>query len=254
MSCLRLFLCLSVILGLARPVFGATATVLGSDDLAPKSWSENGRTRGYVIEAAVEALHRAGYAVEVKLEPWIRAVEEAKAGGGFITPFSKTPERLQYFDFSRPLVYDRVVVVVRKGHEFPFTGARDLAGKTVGVLRGAAYGGDWGAALPSFIPEEDTDAAARLGKLMRGRLDAAVISSGASGLRIAAARAGLDPAEFTILPVPILENPNYLAVPKSRSSAATITRLDAVIAQMEADGTIARIMADYDDPLQPCDR
>jgi|HubBroStandDraft_1064217.scaffolds.fasta_scaffold00354_7 polar amino acid transport system substrate-binding protein len=247
MSGLRRFLCLSLMALLAGPASGATVTLFGSDDLAPKCWNENGKPRGYAIDAAVEALRRAGYEVDVKLEPWIRAVEDAKAGRGFITHFSKTPERALLFDFSRPLVYDRIVVVVRKGHEFPFAAVKDLVGKRVGVLRGVAYGGDWSAAAPGFTLEEDTDAAARIGKLMRGRLDAAVISSGAAGLEIAAERDGFDPAQFSILPVPILDDPNYLALAKSADSAAIIARLDVVIAQMQLDGTVDRIMAGYGD-------
>jgi polar amino acid transport system substrate-binding protein len=242
---LRLFLFLCVMALLAEPALGGSAVVYGSNDLQPKSWDDSGKPRGYAIDAAMEALRRAGYAVDVQLEPWSRAVEDAKAGKGFITHFSKTPEREQLFDFSRPLVYDRIVVVVRKGHEFPFTGVADLAGKTVGVLRGATYGGDWTQALPRFTQEEDTDAAARIGKLMRNRLDAAVISSGAAGLAIAAAAAGLDVAQFSILPVPILEDPNYLALAKSSNSAAAIARLDTVITQMQQDGTVAGIMAGY---------
>jgi polar amino acid transport system substrate-binding protein len=245
MAGLRLFFCLIALV--AGPAFGATATVFGSDNLPPKCWSENGKPRGYAIDAAAEALRRAGFTVDVKLEPWIRAIEDTKAGRGFITHFSKTPERERLFDFSHPLVYDRIVVVVRKGSEFPFAGMPDLAGKTVGVLRGVAYGGGWTAALPSFTQEEDTDAAARLGKLTRGRLDAAVLSSGAAGLKIASEQAGLDPAQFSILPVPILDDPNYLALAKSGDSAAVIAHLDAVIDQMHEDGTIARIMAGYGD-------
>jgi polar amino acid transport system substrate-binding protein len=245
MSVLRLLLCLMMFV--AGPASADAVTVFGSDSLAPKCWNDRGKPRGYAIDAAVEVLSRSGFTVEVKLEPWVRAVEDAKAGLGFITHFSKTREREQFFDFSRPLVYDRIVVVTLKGREFPFAGVKDLAGKTVGMLRGVAYGGDWTASLPSFIQEEDTDAVARLGKLARGRLDAAVISSGAAGLKIAAEQAGLDPAQFSILPVPILIDPNYLAVAKSADSVAVIARLDATIEQMHKDGTVARIMAGYGD-------
>jgi polar amino acid transport system substrate-binding protein len=245
MSGLRLLLCLTALL--AGPCQGATVTVYGSDNLPPKSWNDNGTPRGYAIDAAVEALRRVGFTVDVKLEPWVRAVEDAKAGRGLIAHFSKTPERERIFDFSQPLVFDRIVVVTRKAREFPFAGVKDLIGKRVGVLRGVAYGGDWTGALAGFTREEDTDAVARLGKLARGRLDAAIISSGAAGLKIAAAQAGLDDAQFSILPVPILEDPNYLATAKSDGGAALIARLDAAIAEMRADGTVARIMAGYGD-------
>jgi len=220
-------------------------TLFGADNLPPKSWQDGARSRGYAVDAATEALTRAGYRPVVKLEPWPRAIEDAEAGKGVITHFSKTPERERIFEFSDPLVTDRIVVVVRKGHEFPFATVSDLIGKRVGVLRGVAYGGDWTAARRSLTLEEDTDAVARIGKLARDHLDAAIISSGAAGLKIAVHQAGLERADFTILPVAILEDPNYLAIAKGPDSARIMAGIDAAIAAMHDDGTIDRIMGNY---------
>jgi polar amino acid transport system substrate-binding protein len=220
-------------------------TLFGADNLPPKSWQDGAQPRGYAVDAATEALTRAGYQPVVKLEPWPRAIEDTKAGNGIITHFSKTPERERLFEFSDPLVYDRIVVVVRKGREFPFASVKDLVGKRVGVLRGVAYGGDWTAARKGLTLEEDTDAVARIGKLVRDRLDAAIVSSGAAGLEIAVHQAGLDRSQFAILSVPILEDPNYLAIAKGPDSAQTMAGINAAIAAMRDDGTVDRIMAKY---------
>jgi len=219
--------------------------LFGADNLPPKSWQDGTAPEGYAVDAATEALRRAGYEPLVKLEPWPRAVEDATAGNGIITHFSKTPERERIFEFSQPLVYDRIVVVVHKGREFPFASVKDLIGKRIGVLRGVAYGGDWTSSLKELTLEEDTDAVARIGKLVRDRLDAAIISSGAAGLEIAAHNAGLNQSQFTILPVPILEDPNYLAIAKGPDSARIMAGINVAIAAMRADGTIDRIMAKY---------
>ena len=242
------FLWVSLLLFGTGPVQAEEITLFGSDNLPPKAWQDGETPRGYAVDAAVEALSRAGYQVGVKLEPWPRAVEDAKAGNGVITHFSKTPLRERSFEFSEPLVYDRIVVVVRKGHEFPFASARDLAGKTVGVLRGVAYGGDWSEALKTFTVEEDTDAVARIGKLVREHLDAAIISSGAAGLEIAVRQGGLEMAQFTILPVPVLQDPNYLAIAKVPGSKQRMIAINAAIAQMRDDGAIDRIMEKYGAP------
>jgi polar amino acid transport system substrate-binding protein len=235
-----LFMLLAAASAQAEPI-----TLFGADNLPPKSWQDGAQPRGYAVDAATEALTRAGYRPVVKLEPWPRAIEDTRAGNGIITHFSKTPERERLFEFSDPLVYDRIVVVVRKGHEFPFSSVKDLIGKRVGLLRGVAYGGDWTAARRSLTLEEDTDAVARIGKLARDRLDAAVISSGAAGLEIAVHQAGLDNSQFTILTVPILEDPNYLAIAKSPNSARTMAGINAAIAAMRGDGSIDRIMGKY---------
>jgi polar amino acid transport system substrate-binding protein len=235
-----LFMLLAAASAQAEPI-----TLFGADNLPPKSWQDDNEPRGYAVDAATEALTRAGYQPVVKLEPWPRAIEDTRAGNGIITHFSKTPERERLFEFSVPLVYDRIVVVVRKGREFPFASVKDLIGKRVGVLRGVAYGGDWTAARKSLTLEEDLDAVARLGKLVRDRLDAAVISSGSAGLEIAVRKAGLDSSQFTVLAVPILEDPNYLAIAKGPDSARTMAGINAAIAAMRGDGSIDRIMEKY---------
>jgi polar amino acid transport system substrate-binding protein len=234
-----------LILGMAGAAQASQMVIFGSDNLPPKSWQDADAAYGYAVDAATEALTRAGFQPVVKLEPWARAIEDTRAGKGIITHFSKTPERERSFEFSEPLVFDRIVVVVRRGREFPFASVKDLIGKRIGVLRGVAYGGEWAANLKNLTLEEDTDAVARMGKLVRGRLDAAIISSGASGLDIALRQADLDRSQFTILPVPIIEDPNYLAMLKTPDSARTMAAINAAIDRMRADGTIGRIMAKY---------
>ncbi len=224
-----------------------TLVLLGSDNLPPKSWMDGDVARGYAIDATHEALKRAGFDVEFDLKPWKRAVETARQGGGVITHFSKTPERQKSFLYSDPIVFDRIVVAVKKGREFPFKSVKYLAGKTVGVLRGVAYGKDWSEYVSTFTREEDTDAEARLGKLLRERIDAAVISSGAAGLKIAAQNAKIDPAEFTILAEPILLDPNYLGIAKRPENEEKIARINAAIKSMREDGTIKKILAKYGD-------
>jgi polar amino acid transport system substrate-binding protein len=234
-----------MILGIAGSAKAGQMVLFGSDNLPPKSWQDDNLASGYAVDAATEALTRAGFEPVVRLEPWARAIEDTRAGKGIITHFSRTPERERIFEFSEPLVFDRIVVVVRKGREFPFTSVKDLIGKRVGVLRGVAYGGEWTASLKNLTLEDDTDAVARLGKLVRDRLDAAIISSGAAGLEIAVRQAGLDRSQFTILPTPILEDPNYLAILKTPDSARTMVEINVAIDQMRSDGTIDRIMAKY---------
>ena len=58
-------------------------------------------------------------------------------------------------------------------------------------------------------------------------------------------QAGLDHSQFTILAVPILDDPNYLAIAKGPGSARTMAGIDAAIAAMRGDGSIERIMGKY---------
>ena len=239
---------------IAFACFGSIAhaepiVLLGSDSLLPKSWNDGGVPRGYAMDAASEALTRAGFDVRVELTPWARAMADAKLGTGVINHLAKTPERERTFLFSDPIIFDRVVVVVKKGKEFPFASVRDLAGKTVGVLRDVDYGGEWSTALGSFRRDEDDHAESRLKKLLLDRIDAAIISSGPVGLRLTAERAGLDPNAFTILPAPLLLDPNYLGIAKGAGSADKLARINAAIESMNRDGVTQRIMEKYVKPF-----
>lgn len=241
-----LLVCCAMLLLGAVSVRAETISLFGSDNLPPKSWQDKDRPRGYSVDAAREVLALAGFQVDVRLTAWARAVEEVKAGKGILTHVSKTPEREQFFEFSEPLVYDRIVVVVKKGKEFAFHHPQDLMNRSVGVLRGATYGGPWSSVVDRLQVEYDTDAVARVGKLMRNRLDCAIISSGRAGLKIAAQLGGYDISEFTILPVPVIEDPNYLAIAKGPDSAKTMARINAAIRNLRASGGIERIMREYD--------
>jgi hypothetical protein len=47
------------------------------------------------------------------------------------------------------------------------------------------------------------------------------------------------------LPVPVIEDPNFLGLAKSDTSAAIMAHVDEAIAEMQQDGTVARIMSEY---------
>ena len=243
-----LLACVAALL-LWLPCRAEEIVLLGADSLLPISWKDGSLARGYGVEAAAEALTRAGFTVRIKLTPWARAVAEAELGGAVINQFSRTSERERTFLFSKPIFVDRVVVVVRKGKEFPFESVNDLAGKTVGVLRGADYGAQWDAAQSIFRREEDSHAESRLKKLLRDRIDAAIISAGPAGLRLAAARAGVDPSAFSVLPTPLRVESNCLAIAKGPGSEDKVERINAAIEAMNRDGALAKIVARYAEQL-----
>ena len=99
--------------------------------------------------------------------------------------------------------------------------------------------------MGTFHCEEDDHAESRLKKLLLDRVDAAIISSGTVGVRLAAERAGLDPSAFTILPTPLIVDPNYIGIAKGPDSARKLERINAAIAAISRDGITRRIMEKY---------
>lgn len=116
---------------------------------------------------------------ELQMYPWNRAVKIASTEGGLIFGLSATPEREQLFHFSEPAVYNYLWLVTRSDKTFEFNALSDLKGKTIGVVRGSKYGGDFDAQKNIlFKTDDDIDAyGPRLQKVLTRRVDAMIIAS-----------------------------------------------------------------------------
>ena len=167
-------------------------------------------------------------------------------GEGAIVGLSMTPQRQEIFDFSEPLHFNELQLVVRKGSEFPFNRLADLKGRNIGGGSGVSYGPEVDGAIATgvFVMVSDTDASARLQKVLLGTLDAAIIGHGMPGLDVPGWGALYGPAH---MPQPLIDQINKatraaLARPEARE------RLEAL--SMEPMGSDAnthklRLAADY---------
>jgi len=221
--------------------------VLASEQTAPKTYMDHGRPAGYLVEITGEALRRAGYVAEIEALPWARAVAQAEAGDGLVTGFSRTPERDELFDYSDAVYDDRVVLVTRRGADFPFDSLADLNGRSIGIQRGSSYGAGLEAMLDQFHVVRDNGHCERIKMLGAGRIDAAIVSGGVAAVLLNAATAGIDPHDLVIHRVPVAIDPNYIAIAKSRPDGHEILRrINLALATMATDGTTARIIAAYE--------
>jgi polar amino acid transport system substrate-binding protein len=221
--------------------------VLTSAQTAPKTYIDHGKPTGYLVEIAAEALRRAGYLPDIEALPWARAVAEAEAGNGLLAGFSRTAERDRLFEYSDALYEDRVVLVTRRGADFPFAGLADLAGRTIGLPRAGSYGPELDAALGQFNAVRDSGHCERLKMLGAGRIDGAIISGGVPAVLFNAAAAGLDPRDLVIHAVPVAIDLNYMAIAKSRPDGRVIMdRVNLALAGMARDGATRRIIAAYE--------
>lgn len=221
--------------------------VLTSAQTAPKTYLDHDRPAGYLVEITAEALRRAGYVPDIEALPWARAVAGAMAGEGLITGFSHTAERDQLFDYSDVVYEDRVVLVTRRGADFPFAGLADLAGRTIGIQRASSYGPALEAVLDQFHVVRDNGHCERLKMLDAGRIDGAIVSGGVPAVLFNAAAAGLDPHDLVIHSIPIAIDPNYIAIAKSRPDGREIIgRINRALAGMASDGTTRRLIAPYE--------
>ena len=225
--------------------------IVGNNYSEPKIYIEGEEPRGILVDilqyadAALPDHH-----FTLHLYPWARAywmAEDAQAG---IVGLSWTAERQALFDYSEPLFYDEVLVVVRSGEAFAFNGIDDLAGRRVGIGAGGSFGEEFEQARRRglFKVDEDNGPVSRLRKLLAGRIDVALINPGLAGLRRAIAQ---DPrllahaGEIQALPQPLKRDANYLGFNKRLAMGEFLEEFNAVIRQGYANGDIPRLLARY---------
>lgn len=221
--------------------------VTANEAVPPKSWNdEKGDPHGFAVDVAVAVLKDAGYEPSVELYPFPRALERVRNGEAILTGTFNTPERREFLEFSVPLFTDDVLLVVKKGSEFPFNSMEDLRGKRIAYQDRATYSPDFERAQQEvIIAEPDSDPPARLRKLAAGRLDAAVINPGLGALRMHADTAGIDISEFVVLERRIAQPTIHMAIAKGPDSAEKMAKINESIEKLKADGTIERLMAAY---------
>lgn len=224
----------------------------GNDAKPPKVWNEHGTPKGILIDILHEIEKRTGIEFEIKLCPWARAFSNGCSGMGGVFGLSKTQKSLKAFDFSMPMYYDKIILVVCKGKEFKFESLDDLKGKTIGIIRGSVPGDEFAKAINTvFTPSYGSTQVSRLRMLLEGRVDAVVLSPGKTGLLHNIEK---DPVlkrnadKFVCLEKPIARDANHIGFIKQLNRQETRNTIDKALCSMWADGTIERISWRYGCP------
>jgi len=217
----------------------------GNSSQPPKAWLDNGTPRGFVVEAAVLALTRAGYTVEVRLVPFERAMETVKTEG-VMTGIFMSAERAKIYDYSTPLVPDEVAMAVHKGSSFVYAKPEDLVGKRVGLQGGMYYGPELDTVKDRVTLDLDTNPSLRVKKLTADRIDVLVMNPGHASIIAAVAAAGVAADEVVVLPMPLSLLQNHLIVGKGRADGAGILeRVNKAIVALRSEGAFTPIMQRY---------
>jgi len=226
--------------------------VFGNDYKIPKIYKEDGKARGILVEIAREIDGRmAGHAFDIRLFPWARAYQNALHGRGGIIGLSKTSEREAVFDYSDVIYYDTVVIVTLREKAFDYREVEDLKGKTVGIGRGGSFGDEYERARAAgiFKVEEDSGPVIRLKKLLKGRIDRALISPGRFALNRTVRRDPLltrNRDRFVILPQPFKQDPNYLGFVKTMKMGGFLNAFNDALRDAKASGAVAEIIDRYE--------
>ena len=171
---------------------------------------------------------------------------QAKARSGevdMLVAAYKTTERETYMVYSDAYVTDPIAIYVARGRTFPFSSWDELIGK-----RGIAMVGDsYGQAFDDF-------AAARLNlrRVTTAGEAYALVGSGEADYLIYALYAGNDllkktgtGSQFESLPRFVAEENFYITLSKKSRFATYMPLINQEIAKRKADGTIAKLIAEY---------
>lgn len=219
--------------------------IFGNANKPPKNFLDsNGKPTGILIEIMKKVeLELGDVRFIFKLYPWKRAYSEAKNGKGGIISFSKTKPRLKIFDYSEPMYYDDIMVVTKNDTSINYENINDLSGKIVGFGDGYSFGDEFEKAIDNEVFKASTDngPTQRLQKLLRGRIDAALIGPGKFAIHIAINgndELRLFQNSFKIHPVPFKRDPNFLGFAKSMNKTDFLKRFNEVLEVMWSSGLI----------------
>lgn len=239
---------------LCNAAFADEILIVGNNYSIPKIYTEGDQPQGMLVDIlryidAAMPEHR----LTLHLYPWARAYKMAESGQAGIIGLSWTTERQQLFDYSEPLLYDEVVVVVRHDDNLVFDRIDDLKGRRIGLGAGGSFGDEFEQARRQgvFQIDEDNGPVSRLKKLLAKRIDVALINPGVAGLHQAIA---LDPelsrraAEFQVLAQPLKRDANYLGFHKRLGMGDFIAEFNQHIRRGYANGDIPRLLARYQLP------
>ncbi|MBJ7313543.1 substrate-binding periplasmic protein [Rugamonas sp. CCM 8940] len=240
----------------ALPAHGHAAVAAAPSTVAllcGEALDEHGRQKplSQAQRQLFDALQREmGIVFAIKTYPWARAERNALAGAGLIFGLPPTPERLRQLRYSAPAASNTLWLVTRSDATFPFAGLADLAGKTVGAVRGYSYGAAFEQARGKAFRVDDDIAsrATRLARLMLRRVDVVLLyqpSTQSAAEVEAGVRAYMAPrlrdmgvaatAELSVLPQPLASDPLYFAIARGRDDAI-IERIDAALARLRRRG------------------
>jgi len=100
---------------------------------------------GYSWDIFRESLHIMGYTIQLKVEPWARALKEFEAGEvDLLFPAGKNKKRLAKFNYSQQAINEaHFVIYINTTDSIQWHGLTSLIGLKIGVIRGYNYGNKW---------------------------------------------------------------------------------------------------------------
>jgi len=221
--------------------FGQTTQLALACDVWPPFTNTPGET-SVAMEIVKTALNRDAIAVKERVldfEILIKGLEEGRFDGS--PALWKTAKREEFLLYSKPILHNQLVLVGLKGSDVSAKSIDDLAGKSVGLVEGYAYGDEIENAEGINFAKRKNDQAILL-LLLEKEVDYILVD----GLLVAYLRSyqAADAEKHLELgTTPLVTKALYFAIQKDIEDAETlIENFNSAISQMQTDGTYHRIL------------
>lgn len=223
--------------------------VLAAVDTRPTAYLAEGAQKGLLVDIINEAFKRAGYAIEIKLMPWARCIEEVKLWriDGIFSVYD-LPERREFLIYTHEvLIVQEQAFFVRKDSKTKFDGdLNKFSNRIIGIIAGTSYGPRLDLAIKegTFKKIDPTNSIeSNLRKLITKRIE--IIPSYKHVVISTAKELGCL-GEIKELKPEIEAIPSFLAFSKNKANYTNIIKdYDKALLSMKKDGTYDAIFSKY---------
>lgn len=201
--------------------------------------------KGLAMAVVVAALQRKGYQAEISIESWSRALEGIEIGVYDVAgAIWKTSQREKALLFSKPYLVNYIKFIKKKNLEVKYETLEDLTGYLIGTVRNYAYD-------EAFISSEkllklpQNHIIQNLAKLREDEIDLTLGDEKAIRYELNQyMRSQANEYEFLNQPLAIREL--HIAVNNQNPQGRKIiSDFNQSVAEMQADGSLKKIIADY---------
>ncbi|SDG90180.1 substrate-binding periplasmic protein [Propionivibrio dicarboxylicus] len=241
-------LALALLAGLAAPSGHAEDKVISwatNPKYPPYDWSINGTQYEGACTHLLELVIPKEYTLRPVLVPWARAQKMAEEGSiDLLVNLRVTPERSTWLEFSKnPTFSNPIAIFMRRDQSITFKSWNELKPLTGGVTIGDAFGNGFDEFLKANLKVEPTASPFNnFRKLDSGRIDYFVTGYYMGMAMLSSAQ--IKDHIVALRPF-VSDQAIHLGFSKRSPYRTLLPEIDRKLAQLTADGTLAKILNDH---------
>jgi polar amino acid transport system substrate-binding protein len=205
--------------------------------------------QGLALEIVKHVFAGTGYAPDIAIESWARALEGAEIGvyDGLATAWY-TPERDRDLMFSEPYLDSRLIILKLRTQPGNYSSLQQLAGARLGVRVDYAYGIDF-AAIENLQLVEENHLIQNLLNLLNGSVDFVIGDQRTVVMQLNEYLAD-QVTRFEVLDIELPSRARHVAINRSLADHdKIIAAFNSALAQARKDGSLDGIVSRWDERL-----